>query len=204
MQYLLKKQTGEAESVELSEKVFNCNYNEPLIHQVVCAYAAGERQGTHAQKTRAQVSGGGKKPWRQKGTGRARAGSTRSPIWRGGGAAFAVKPRDYRQKINRKMYRHAMRSILSELIRSKRLIALDELTIAEPKTRIFVKSLKKLEVNKALIVVNHIENSLYLASRNVPNVLLRALEAANPIDFIRYQTVVITLSALKKLEENLL
>lgn len=203
MQYSLVQQDGGKQPLEISDAIFGCSFNEPLVHQVICAYEASLRQGTHAQKTRGEVSGGGKKPWRQKGTGRARAGSIRSPLWRGGGATFAVKPRDYNQKINKKMYRGAIRSILSGLLASERLIIVDDIAMTETKTKVLLNHLKTLEATKAIIIVNEVNMPLYLAARNLPHVKLCLSTNINPTDLMRYQKTVITLPALKMLEENL-
>jgi large subunit ribosomal protein L4 len=200
----LIQQDGSSQPIELADQVFNCSFNEPLVHQVTCFYAAGARQGTHAQKTRAEVRGGGKKPRPQKGTGRARAGSIRSPLWRGGGATFAVKPRDYSQKINKKMHRRAMCSILSVLMTSNRLIITDTLTVASPKTRELIAQLKKFNVQRVIIVLDRMDEMLYLASRNLPDVKLYFSGKVNPMDLIKYPHTIITLPALKKLEESLL
>jgi large subunit ribosomal protein L4 len=204
MQHAVIQHDGSSQVVELSDIVFSCKFNEPLVHQVICATAASERQGTHAQKNRAEVRGGGKKPWRQKGTGRARAGSIRSPIWRGGGAAFAVKPRDYAQKVNKKMYRGAMRSILSELIKLERLIVLSEFSVNESKTRELVKKLQALDAEHTMIVTSTFDEKLYLASRNLPNIKLCFYPSINVIDLIKYQKTIITLPVLKQIEESLL
>ncbi|MGI9339525.1 MAG: 50S ribosomal protein L4, partial [Psychrobacter sp.] len=164
----LKTVTGAA--VELSDTAFGREFNEALVHQVVTAYLAGARQGTRAQKTRAEVSGGGIKPWRQKGTGRARAGSIRSPIWRSGGRAFAAKPQDWSQKVNRKMYRGAMQCILAELIRQERLILVEEISVSAPKTKELIAKLNELDAPRALIVTKEVDENLYLAARNIPHV----------------------------------
>src|SRR5690606_12494167 len=161
---------GNGESIELADTSFAAPFNEPLVHQVVDAYLAGARAGTKAQKTRAEVRGGGAKPWRQKGTGRARHGSTRSPIWVGGGRAFAARPRNFSQKVNRKMYRRALRSILSELVRQDRLVLTDTFGVGAPKTKEFVAKLAELGVAKGLVVVEGFDMNLWLAARNVPNV----------------------------------
>lgn len=195
-----KKATG---SVEVSDAAFAKEFNEDLIHQVVTAYLAGARQGTRAQKNRAAVSGGGKKPWRQKGTGRARAGTIRSPIWRSGGVTFAAQPQDHSQKVNKKMYRAAMRSILSELARQERLVVVDELAIKEPKTKLLVKALDGFDANSALLVSEEMSENLYLASRNLPKVNAVDVAGVDPVSLIAADKVVITVSALKKFEEML-
>lgn len=191
-------------NVEVSEVTFGREFNEALVHQVVTAFLAGARQGTRAQKTRSEVSGGGAKPWRQKGTGRARAGTIRSPIWRSGGVTFAAKPQDYSQKVNKKMYRAAMQSILSELVRQDRLIIVEDLVVDQPKTKAFVSKLKEYDLpRKVLIVAEEVEENLYLAARNVPNVEVCDAIGASPVNLIAYEKVLITVAALKKFEELL-
>ncbi|MDG1931234.1 MAG: 50S ribosomal protein L4 [Luminiphilus sp.] len=192
-----------AGTVAVSEANFAREYNEALVHQVVTAYMSGARQGTRAQKTRSEVAGGGKKPWRQKGTGRARAGTIRSPIWRSGGVTFAAKPQDHSQKVNRKMYRAAMRSILSELARTDRLMIVEALDVEQPKTKLLVETLKEYGVDNVLIVADSIDKNLYLASRNLHKVDVRDVEGADPVSLIAYDTVMITVDALKKFEETL-
>jgi len=193
----------EGGSVELSEVAFAREFNEALVHQVVTAYLAGARQGTKAQKNRSDVSGGGRKPWRQKGTGRARSGSIRSPIWRGGGATFAARPQDHSQKVNRKMYRGALRCILSELIRQDRLIACESFSIDAPRTKALVEQLKGLNLDNVLIISDAVDENLYLAARNLKNVDVRDVEAVDPVSLISYEKVLVTVGALKKLEESL-
>jgi len=190
-------------SVELSDTVFGRDFNESLIHQVVVAYMNGARSGTKAQKSRSQVRGGGAKPWRQKGTGRARAGTIRSPIWRGGGKTFAATPRNYEQKINRKMYRGAMSSIVSELVRQERLILVDNFDLEAPKTKELADKLKKLNVADVLIVTDEVSENLYLASRNLYKVGVCDIAAIDPVSLVGYEKVVMTGSAAKKLEEVL-
>jgi large subunit ribosomal protein L4 len=191
-------------SVEVSEVTFGREFNEPLVHQVVTAFLASARQGSRAQKTRSEVNGGGAKPWRQKGTGRARAGTIRSPIWRSGGVTFAAKPQNFSQKVNKKMYRAAMCSILSELVRQDRLVIIPELVIDQPKTKAFVDKLKEYGLpKKVLIVADEIEESLYLAARNVPNVAVCDVVGAGPVNLIAYEKILITVAALKKFEELL-
>ena len=190
-------------TVTVSEVAFAKEFNEPLVHQVVTAYMAGGRQGSKAQKTRSEVSGGGKKPWRQKGTGRARAGTIRSPIWRSGGVAFAAKPRDYDQKVNRKMYRGAMRCILSELVRQDRLVVVDSFELEAPKTKLMAAKLKELNAEGALIVAGEISENVYLASRNLPKVDVCDAQAVDPVSLIAHENVLVTVDALKKLEELL-
>lgn len=195
-----KKATG---SVEVADAAFGKEFNEDLIHQVVTAYLAGARQGSRAQKSRSAVSGGGKKPWRQKGTGRARAGTIRSPIWRSGGVTFAAAPQDHSQKVNKKMYRAALRSILSELARQERLLVVDELALKEPKTRLLVKALDGFGVDSALLVSDEVSENLYLASRNLPKVNAVDVAGVDPVSLIAADKVVMTVPALKKFEELL-
>jgi large subunit ribosomal protein L4 len=195
-----KKSTG---AVEVSEATFSNEFNQDLVHQVVTAYLAAARQGTRAQKNRAAVSGGGKKPWRQKGTGRARAGTIRSPIWRSGGVTFAAQPQDHSKKVNKKMYRAAMRSILSELAREERLVVVDELVLKQPKTKLLVKILDGLSLQGALLVTEDVSENLYLASRNLHKVSAVDVAAVDPVSLIAAEKVIITVSALKKFEELL-
>ena len=192
-----------AGTVAVSEANFAREYNEALVHQVVTAFLSGARQGTRAQKTRSEVAGGGKKPWRQKGTGRARAGTIRSPIWRAGGVTFAAKPQDHSQKVNRKMYRAAMRSILSELARTDRLMIVEALDVEQPKTKLLVETLKGYGVDNVLIVADNVNKNLYLASRNLHRVDVRDVESADPVSLIAYDKVMITVDAVKKFEEAL-
>ena len=195
-----KKKPG---SVEVSEATFARDYNEALIHQVVTAYLAGGRQGTRAQKNRSAVAGGGKKPWRQKGTGRARAGTIRSPIWRSGGVTFAATPQDHSQKVNKKMYRSAMRSILSELARSERLVIVESMSLEQPKTKLLVEALKGYGLDNVLIVASEVDQNLYLASRNLHKVDVRDVEGVDPVSLIAHEKVVVTVDAVKKFEEAL-
>ncbi|WP_111498312.1 MULTISPECIES: 50S ribosomal protein L4 [Marinobacter] len=197
------KITGSSEGVSVSDAAFAKDFNESLVHQVVTAYLAGGRQGTRAQKTRSEVSGGGKKPWRQKGTGRARAGTIRSPIWRTGGVTFAAKPQDHAQKVNRKMYRAALRSIFSELVRQERLVIVDDVTVESPKTKAFSAKLKDLGVSNALILAETVEQNLHLASRNIPHVDVRDVAGLDPVSLVAHENVVVTVPALKKIEEML-
>ena len=190
-------------SVDVAEAAFGVAYNEPLVHQVVTAYLAGARAGTKAQKNRAAVRGGGAKPWAQKGTGRARAGTIRSPIWVGGGRTFAAKPRNYDQKVNKKMYRAALRSVMSELIRQDRLVIVKELTLEAPKTRLLAAELKQLELDNVLILNEAFDESLYLAARNLPNVGICDAASMDPVVLIRFEKVLVTLPALKLIEERL-
>ena len=192
-----------AGTVAVSEANFAREYNEALVHQVVTAYLSGARQGTRSQKTRSEVAGGGKKPWRQKGTGRARAGTIRSPIWRSGGVTFAAKPQDHSQKVNRKMYRAAMRSILSELARTDRLMIVEALDVEQPKTKLLVEALKGYGVDNVLIVADNVDKNLYLASRNLHKVDVRDVESTDPVSLIAYDKVMITVDAVKKFEEAL-
>lgn len=189
--------------LQVSELTFGKEFNEPLIHQVVTAFMAAGRAGTKAQKNRSEVRGGGIKPWRQKGTGRARAGSIRSPIWVGGGRAFAAKPRSFEQKVNRKMYRGAMRSLLSELIRQERLLVVEALELAEPKTRLFVERMKELGIGGGLFVIEAFEEKLWLASRNLHEVELLEASALDPVSLLRHDHVVMTVAALRRVEETL-
>ena len=189
-----------AATVVLSDEVFGNAFNEALVHQVVTAYMAAGRSGTKAQKSRADVAGGGRKPWRQKGTGRARAGTIRSPLWRGGGRTFAARPRSYEQKVNRKMYRSALRSILSELVRQDRLLVVDDFQLAEPKTKLALAALNKLGVNDVLIVCDEISENLFLAARNIPHVGMADVIAVDPVLLVSYDKVVVTQKALAGLE----
>src|SRR5690606_12504692 len=184
-------------SVEVADAAFGAEFNEPLVHQVVTAFLAGGRSGTKAQKTRAEVRGGGTKPWRQKGTGRARAGSIRSPIWVGGGKAFAAKPRRYDQKVNRKMYRGALRSVMSELVRQDRLVVVDDLAMEAPKTRELAARLAQLGLDNVLIVNEAFDEKIFLSARNLPNVGICDAAAIDPVVLMRFEKVLITLPALK-------
>jgi len=187
----------------VSKTTFGRDFNEALVHQVIVAYAAGSRQGTRAQKTRAEVVASGKKPWRQKGTGRARAGSVKSPIWRSGGVTFAAKPQNYSQKVNKKMYRGAMICILSELVRQDRLIIVEEFSIIAPKTKLLVQKLKEMDIKDVLIITNIIDKTLYLAARNLYKVDVCDATSINPVSLIAFNTVVITTDAVKQVEEML-
>ncbi|PIE44425.1 MAG: 50S ribosomal protein L4 [Gammaproteobacteria bacterium] len=199
----LKISGGEEQSVSVSDVTFAREFNESLVHQVVTAYLAAGRQGTRAQKTRSEVRGGGKKPWRQKGTGRARSGTIRSPIWRSGGVTFAAKPQDYKQKVNRKMYRAAIRSILSELVRQDRLMVVDSLNVDTPKTKAFHQQLSGLGLSNALIVSDEVSENLHLASRNLPEVDVREASVIDPVSLMAYEKVLVTVPAIKKIEEML-
>ncbi len=200
---VVKPGNESAETVSVSDVAFGKEYNEDLVHQVVTAYMAGARQGTRAQKNRAAVAGGGKKPWRQKGTGRARAGTIRSPIWRAGGVTFAAQPQDHSQKVNRKMYRAALRSIMSELARQERLVVVDSLDLEQPKTKLLVKQLGEYGVDNALIVATEVDENLYLAARNLHKVDVRDVDAVDPVSLIAYEKVLVTVDAVKKFEEML-
>jgi large subunit ribosomal protein L4 len=192
---------GSKGTVSVSELTFGKEYNQDLVHQAVVSYMAGARQGTKAQKNRAAVSGGGKKPWRQKGTGRARAGTIRSPLWRSGGVTFAAQPRNFEQKLNKKMYRAAMRCILSELNRQDRLIVVESFDIDTPKTKVLVQKLDQWSLSEVLIVSEDVAENLYLAARNLHKVDVRDVQALDPVSLIRFEKVVVTVSALKKIEE---
>jgi len=203
MEIKIVSPAGAQGTVNVSEVAFGREFNQDLVHQAVVAYMAGGRQGTKAQKTRAEVSGGGKKPWRQKGTGRARAGTIRSPIWRGGGATFAAKPRDFEQKLNKKMYRAALQCILSELNRQDRLIVVDSFDIEAPKTKALVQKLAHFNLSDVLIVTEEISENLYLASRNLYKVGVSDVQGVDPVSLIGFDKVVVTVPALKKFEEIL-
>jgi len=190
-------------SVDVAEAAFGADFNEALIHQVVTAYLAGGRAGTKAQKNRSEVRGGGAKPWQQKGTGRARAGTIRSPIWVGGGRTFAAKPRNHEQKVNKKMYRAALRSVLSELVRQDRLVVVKELALEAPKTRLLAAKLKEFDLRSVLILNEAFDEKLYLAARNLPDVGICDAASIDPVVLIRFEKVLVTLAALKLLEERL-
>ncbi len=199
----IQARSGDGASVQLADAVFGAEYKPALIHQVVTAYMAAARSGTVAQKSRSDVSGGGAKPFRQKGTGRARAGTSRGPIWRGGGRAFAAQPRNYGQKVNRKMYRGAVRSILSELARQDRLVVVPEFVVDGPKTRLLADKLQGLSLTEALILVEDFDENLYLAARNLPHVDVLTADEADPVSLIAFDTLVATEGAIRKLEERL-
>jgi large subunit ribosomal protein L4 len=199
----MKLKVANGSELAVSEANFGREYNEALVFQVVNAYLAAGRSGSKAQKTRAEVRGGGKKPWRQKGTGSARAGSIRSPIWVGGGRAFAAAPRDFGQKVNRKMYRGAMRAMLSELVRQERLVVLPGIELSAPKTRLLASELKALSLDDVLILVEAADEKLTLAARNLPNVELLPVSALNPVSLARHEKVLTTVGALKMIEERL-
>jgi large subunit ribosomal protein L4 len=192
-----------AGSVDASDSVFGAAYNEALVHQVVTAYMAGARAGTKAQKNRSAVSGGGAKPFRQKGTGRARAGTSRSPLWRGGGKVFAARPRSFAQKVNRKMYRGAVRSILSELVRQERLSVVPEISLAAPKTKELVAKLRELQLSDVLILVDAHDEVLLLAARNLPGVDVMTASEVDPVSMIAFEHVLATEAAVRQLEERL-
>ncbi|MCR3756681.1 MAG: 50S ribosomal subunit protein L4 [Sodalis sp. Ppy] len=198
---LILKDTQSALTV--SEVIFGSDFNEALIHQVVVAYAASARQGTRAQKNRSEVTGSGRKPWRQKGTGRARAGSTKSPIWRSGGVTFAAKPRNYSQKINKKMYRGALKSILSELIRQDRLISFEQFSIEAPKTRLLAQKLKDMVLEDVLIITGGLDRNLLLAARNLYKVEVRAASGIDPVSLIAFDKVIMTADGVKQVEDML-
>jgi large subunit ribosomal protein L4 len=200
MQVELQDKSGK---LELADTLFDAAYNEPLVHQVVTAYLAGQRSGTKRQKSRSEARGGGAKPWRQKGTGRARAGTSRSPIWVGGGRAFAARPRNHDQKVNRKMYRAALRSVLSELLRQERLILTAEFGVSAPKTKELNARLTELGVDRCVIVVEAFDENLWLAARNLPNVFCLTAAEVDPLSLVGSDRLVITAAAAKILEERL-
>ncbi|HLU07254.1 MAG TPA: 50S ribosomal protein L4 [Woeseiaceae bacterium] len=197
------KMQGNGSSVEVADSAFGAEFNEPLVHQVVTAFLAGSRTGTKAQKTRAEVRGGGTKPWQQKGSGRARAGTIRSPIWVGGGRAFAAKPRDHSQKVNRKMYRGALKSVLSELIRQDRLVVTESLAMEAPKTKELAGKLKELGLKSVLIVNEAFDEKVFLSARNLPDVGICDASSIDPVVLMRFEKVLVTLPALKLIEERL-
>lgn len=203
MELTIATPEGSAGTIEVSEAAFGKEFNQDLVHQAVTAYLAGARQGTRAQKTRSEVSGGGKKPWRQKGTGRARAGTIRSPIWRTGGVTFAAKPQDHSQKLNRKMYRAALRSILSELARQDRLLVVESFDVDQPKTKTLIQKLGQFGVQDVLIVTEEVTENLYLSSRNLHKVDVRDAVGVDPVSLIHFEKVLVTVPALKKIEEML-
>ena len=192
---------SKTKDINLSDAVFGNEFNEDLVHQAVTTYLAGSRQGSHKQKTRSEVRGGGRKPYRQKGTGRARAGTIRSPIWRGGGVTFASTPRDYSKKINKKMYRAAIRSILSELLRQDRLVAISKPTLDQPKTKLMVNVLKETGLDDVLMIVDEMDTNLYLSARNIPNIDVVTVKDINPVLLLRSEKVAVTPEACKLIEE---
>ena len=189
------------QDINISENAFSKDFNEALVHQAVVSFLAGSRQGTSKQKTRSEVRGGGKKPYRQKGTGRARAGTIRSPLWRGGGIAFAATPRGYSKKINKKMYRAAIRSIFSELLRQGRLVAIEKPVLEKPKTKEIANFLKEFSLSKVLIITDELDVNLYLSARNIPNVDIITVREINPVNLLKAQKVAVTADAFKKIEE---
>ncbi|OGO90905.1 MAG: 50S ribosomal protein L4 [Coxiella sp. RIFCSPHIGHO2_12_FULL_42_15] len=191
-----------ASTLQVSDEMFSADFHEALIHQVVVAYMAGGRAGTKAQKNRSDVSGGGIKPWRQKGTGRARAGSIRSPLWRKGGVTFAARNRDFSQKVNKRMYRKALSSILSELNRQERLVIVNEFVMSEPKTKALLASLKTLNLEKVLIVIAGEDQHLQLSARNVPNVTVIMATHVDPVSLVSAEKVLMTVDAVKQIEER--
>lgn len=203
MELKLATASGDGGTVQVSDAAFGREFNQDLVHQAVTAYLAGARQGTRAQKNRSDVSGGGKKPFRQKGTGRARAGTTRGPIWRGGGVTFAARPQDHSQKLNRKMYRAAMQSIFSELARQDRLVVVDSFDVDAPKTKGLLAKLAQLGLQEVLIVTEDVSENLYLSSRNLHSVDVRDAAGVDPVSLVRFDKVMLTVPALKKIEEML-
>jgi large subunit ribosomal protein L4 len=199
----MKLKLQDSGSVDVAEAAFGVAFNEPLIHQVVTAYLAGSRAGTKAQKNRSAVRGGGAKPWNQKGTGRARAGTIRSPIWVGGGRTFAAQPRNHDQKVNKKMYRAAIRSVFSELIRQDRLVIVSELTLEAPKTKLLATKLKEYDLNNVLILNEAFDEKVFMAARNLPNVGICDVASMDPVVLIRFDKVLVTVPALKLIEERL-
>ena len=192
---------GKKAKIELSDEVFGRDYSEALIHQVVVSYLAGGRAGTKAQKNRAAVSGGGKKPFKQKGTGRARAGTIRSPIWVGGGKTFAATPRDHSQKVNKKMYRAGMKSILSELNRQDRLVLIDKVSFKTPKTKEALAFLSKHDFKKGIIVLDEIDTNVVLATRNLINIFVTDVRALDPVSLVSSEKVIMTTAAAQKIQE---
>ena len=199
----MELQVKGGKSVSVSDKTFGREFNEALIHQVVTAVLAGARQGTKAQKTRSDVSGGGIKPWRQKGTGRARAGTIRSPLWRGGGKSFAARNRDFSQKVNKKMYRGAMAAILSELVRQDRLVVVDSFAVSAPKTKELLGKLKDMDLDDVLIINDEADENLYLAARNLYHVGVCDSASADPVSLVGFGKVMVTVNSLKSFEERL-
>jgi len=197
----MKLKNAEGKAVTLDDAVFARDYNEGLVHQAVVAYMAAGRSGSKAQKTRSDVSGGGIKPWRQKGTGRARAGTSRGPLWRKGGVTFAARPRDYSQKINKKMYRAAMCSIFSELARSERLIIVEDFAVKEPKTKLMISQLDKLGANNALLVTDEDDKNVTLSARNIPHCETLSVKGLNPLSLVSHDNVVMTSAAVNKVQE---
>ena len=201
MKLAVLSQDSNKQNIQISDEIFSNEFNSDLVHQVVTSYLSGARQGSHSQKNRSDVRGGGKKPYRQKGTGRARAGTIRSPIWRGGGVAFASSQRDYSKKVNKKMYRAAIRSILSELLRQERLAAITTPKLTEPKTKLMANYLKDLQLEKALIIVDELDTNLYLSARNIPHLEVVTVKEINPVMLLRSERVAVTPEAFKLIEE---
>ncbi len=199
----MKLKMASSGTVEVADSAFGADFNEPLVHQVVTAFLAGSRAGTKAQKNRASARGGGAKPWRQKGTGSARAGTIRSPIWVGGGRTFAAKPRDHSQKVNKKMYRAALRSVFSELVRQDRLIIIDKIEMEKPQTTGLFAKLKKLGADNVLIINELFDENIFLSARNLPNVGVCDVSAIDPVVLLRFKQVLVTVAALKLIEERL-
>ena len=197
----MKLAVAGGKAIKVSDATFGRDFSEALVHQVVTAYLAGARTGTKAQKNRSDVRGGGRKPWRQKGTGRARAGTIRSPIWRGGGRTFAARPQDHSQKVNRKMYRGALQAIFSELVRQDRLIVLDSFELSAPKTSELMKKLTEHSFTEGLIVTSEVDGNLFLATRNVPNVYALDVASLDPVSLVAADKVIMTVDAVKKIEE---
>jgi len=187
--------------ISISNEVFSKEFNESLVHQAVVSFMAAARQGSVKQKNRSEVRGGGKKPYRQKGTGRARAGTIRSPLWRGGGVTFAARPRDFSKKINKKMYRAAIKSIFSELVRQNRLVAIEKPVLEKPKTKEIANFLKEFSLSKVLIIIDELDMNLYLSARNIPNVDVITVKEINPVNLIKSHKVAVTSEALKQIEE---
>ena len=200
---ILNLKTNKSTSQEVSDDVFNRDYNESLVHQITTAFLAGGRSGSKAQKNRSEARGGGKKPWKQKGTGRARAGTTRSPIWRSGGVTFAAQPRNFTQKVNKKMYKGAISVIFSELLRTERLKFVSEFDASEPKTKKITSLMESLEVKDALLLTDELDENLYLSSRNLYHVGVCDTQSIDPVSLIGYENVVMTKAALKKVEAML-
>ena len=197
----MKLNVAGGKDIQVSEATFGRDFSEALVHQVVTAYLAGARAGTKAQKNRAAVSGGGKKPWRQKGTGRARAGTTRGPIWVGGGRAFAAAPRDHSQKVNRKMYRGALQAIFSELVRQEALVVVDDITMDAPSTKGLLGKLGELNVEKGLVITAEVDENLYLSSRNIPGLYVVDVAGIDPVSLVSADKVIVTVAAVEKIQE---
>lgn len=203
IQVMTPDNSGKTTKLQVSDAVFGKEFNEDLVHQIIVAQQAGARQGTQKQKTRAEVNGSTKKPWRQKGTGRARAGMRMSPLWRKGGVTFAARPRDYSQKVNRKMYRNAICTILSELVRTGRLMVVESIQLADHKTKTCASWLNGLNLSEALIITDNLDTNLILGSRNLPNIHLTDSTDLNPVDLVHYQAIVMTKQAIQNIEARL-